>query len=382
MEGVVRLIVKAPNQQTEDQIIRCELGWTIGRLKDHLAQVYPSKPKSSEQKLIYSGQLLSDSAFLRDVLHHYGGGDQLDQSYTVHLVCAPTMPFYTDKARTNTSTNGQDGNMGVLQPDAVLNPVQSERLQSQSLESEEVNNPGSSSAQLYSTQRYYNQLNSQQIAWMQQAYTHYLTQYMQMMAAQGIQVQSSIPYIQPVNTNTNEAVNNNNRDDHQRAAAHGAGAPIDPAEANNANNNAAAADERGDGGIVLNRDWLDFFYMLSRVIVLFSIVYFYSSPLRFLIVTFLGFAVYLYQGGFFRVQPMLLVDNNNGRVDNNNQILQNEAVGAQALPAQQPPPAPQTDTHVNPNDEDEGQRPGALAFAWTFFSSFFASLIPDQPNVV
>lgn len=81
------------------------------------------------------------------------------------------------------------------------------------------------------------------------------------------------------------------------------------------------------------------------------------------------------------MQPILLVDNNN-RVDNNNQIIQNEAVGAQALPAQQPPPAPQTDTQVNPNEEDEAQRPGALAFAWTFFSSFFASLIPDQPNVV
>lgn len=79
---------------------------------------------------------------------------------------------------------------------------------------------------------------------------------------------------------------------------------------------------------------------------------------------------------------MLLVDNNNGRVDNNNQILQNEAVGAQALPPQQPPPPPQTETLVNQNEENEAQRPGALAFAWTFFSSFFASLIPDQPNVV
>lgn len=112
------------------------------------------------------------------------------------------------------------------------------------------------------------------------------------MAAQGIQVQSNIPYIQPLNTNANETANNNHRDDQQRAAAHGVGAAIDPAEANNANNNAPVAEER-DGGMGLNRDWLDFFYMLSRVIVLFSIVYFYSSPLRFLIVTFLGFAVYL-----------------------------------------------------------------------------------------
>lgn len=113
------------------------------------------------------------------------------------------------------------------------------------------------------------------------------------MAAQGIQLQSNIPYIQPLNANPNEPTSNNNRDDQQRVAANGLGAAADPAEANNANNNAAAAEDRADGGMGLNRDWLDFFYMLSRVIVLFSIVYFYSSPLRFLIVTFLGFAVYL-----------------------------------------------------------------------------------------
>lgn len=42
----VRLIIKAPNQQIEDQIISCELGWTIRKLKDYLAEVYPSKPVS------------------------------------------------------------------------------------------------------------------------------------------------------------------------------------------------------------------------------------------------------------------------------------------------------------------------------------------------
>lgn len=42
----VRLIIKAPNQQIEDQIVICELGWTIRKLKDYLAEVYPSKPVS------------------------------------------------------------------------------------------------------------------------------------------------------------------------------------------------------------------------------------------------------------------------------------------------------------------------------------------------
>lgn len=42
----VTLIVKAPNQQFEDQTIQCELTWTIKRLKGYLSEVYPCKPVS------------------------------------------------------------------------------------------------------------------------------------------------------------------------------------------------------------------------------------------------------------------------------------------------------------------------------------------------
>uniref|UniRef100_A0A182P493 Ubiquitin-like domain-containing protein n=1 Tax=Anopheles epiroticus TaxID=199890 RepID=A0A182P493_9DIPT len=66
----VTLIVKASNQQCEDLTIKCEPSWTIRRLKGHLTEVYPGKPSTDEQKLIYSGQLLSDSVVLKDVLRH------------------------------------------------------------------------------------------------------------------------------------------------------------------------------------------------------------------------------------------------------------------------------------------------------------------------
>lgn len=94
-----------------------------------------------------------------------------------------------------------------------------------------------------------------------------------------------------------------------------------------------------------------------------------------------------FQGGFFRVQPILLPENNNGRgdrVDNNNQMLQNEAIGPEPVPQQQNGQVPtvQAEARTNANEEHEEERPGALAFTWTFFSTFFASLIPDQPNVI
>lgn len=45
----------------------------------------PITQKSDEQKLIYSGKLLRDSAVLKDVLRQYDGQD----THTVHLVFTP-----------------------------------------------------------------------------------------------------------------------------------------------------------------------------------------------------------------------------------------------------------------------------------------------------
>ncbi|PNJ46905.1 HERPUD2 isoform 5, partial [Pongo abelii] len=46
MEIPVTLIIKAPNQKYSDQTISCFLNWTVGKLKTHLSNVYPSKPSS------------------------------------------------------------------------------------------------------------------------------------------------------------------------------------------------------------------------------------------------------------------------------------------------------------------------------------------------
>ncbi|KAL9707233.1 hypothetical protein quinque_010751 [Culex quinquefasciatus] len=85
MDLDITLIVKASNQQFEDQTIKCEPSWTIRRLKSHLTEVYPGKPSTDEQKLIYSGQLLGDSIVLKDILRHYDG----QKTHTVHLVFTP-----------------------------------------------------------------------------------------------------------------------------------------------------------------------------------------------------------------------------------------------------------------------------------------------------
>merc|ERR1712214_212892 len=60
------------------------------------------------------------------------------------------------------------------------------------------------------------------------------------------------------------------------------------------------------------RDVLDWCYVATRVLVLFSVVYFYSSLARFALAAGLGIIFYLYNNGFF------------GQRDNNNE--QNAAV--------------------------------------------------------
>lgn len=379
MEGAaVKLIIKTPNQQIKDQVVNCDIEWTIGRLKEYLSEVYPSKPERASQKLIYSGQLLNDSTCLKDVLRQCDG--QEDQAYTVHLVCA-SQKMMPEQNKESTSSITSSTRTTVEY--ARLNNTNNVQNLAENVNNFTIQH---SPTQLYSTQQYFDPRNSQQMAWMQQAYTHYFTQYMQLMAAQGIPLQTSIPYVQQMNVNTNDSVqnsygnntsnnnNNNNVGDEQQQPA------VQDADINGGNN---GAEEDG----AFNIDWLDFSYTLSRIIVLFSLLYFYSSPLRFLIVMFLGFTMYLYQGGFFRVQPILLPENNNGRVDrvdNNNQVLQNEVAGPQPVAQQQNDQTPilHAETITNANEDHEEERPGALAFTWTFFSTFFASIIPDQPNVI
>lgn len=45
----VTIIVKAPNQQFEDQTIKCEPTWSIRKLKGYLTEVYPCNPVSRWQ---------------------------------------------------------------------------------------------------------------------------------------------------------------------------------------------------------------------------------------------------------------------------------------------------------------------------------------------
>lgn len=46
VDGLVTLVIRAPNQKYTDQTINCCQSWTVEKLKAHLSDVYPSKPVS------------------------------------------------------------------------------------------------------------------------------------------------------------------------------------------------------------------------------------------------------------------------------------------------------------------------------------------------
>ncbi|KAK6630576.1 hypothetical protein RUM43_014561 [Polyplax serrata] len=325
IEIPVKLIVKAPNQQFEDQTIHCSLTWTIKRLKGYLSEVYPSKPNTEDQRLIYYGQLLNDSVTLKDIFTRYEAGEE---THTVHLVCMPSKETLKMQARkiaeesskkakeASTTGSSTSHRLSVNEDEILLGERQGESSQTM----------GRGYFQPVNYHNWMNGIHSQasapnnylqQWAWMQQIYAHYyLTQYMDMLARQNGYTerrQTEAPNI-PEPQVAHDADDEENR-----------------------------------------RDWLDYFYILSR----------------------------LYQIGLLRINQIQGLDNNNEAVNNNIPVDNNNdghegVVGdvqrAEDTPGQAAPDLPIIRENVEP--------PSFAALTWTFVTSFFSSIIPETQNAL
>merc|ERR1719340_451728 len=161
--------------------------------------------------------------------------------------------------------------------------------------------------------------NQNQATMMQQMYANYMTQYIQYLQSVGA-------IYQMPSANTQDVVDHSNQITDEARAALGVGAEAPQAQVLNHVAAAAVADapvadnnnfimNAGAGGIGAmededdinggQRDVLDWCYVATRVLVLFSVVYFYSSLARFALAAGLGIIFYLYNNGFFgqREQP-------------------------------------------------------------------------------
>jgi len=221
---------------------------------------------------------------------------------------------------------------------------------------------------------------------MQQMYSQYWAQYAQMMQYGPAAMPPMFwPQPTPVPEPVSPAAAGNAAPANQNAA------PAAPANQNVRLNAQGGVEDEEEEGPPGQWDWLDWAHGLARMCVIFTAVYFYASMSRLVLVLGFGFLAYLYnQGWLFQPQQR-----QRGAAPQQQQQQQpQQAAQPPAEPhqdRQEPQERPQeAGAGVEVADElhramdDPGvvppplQEPHPLRLAWTFVSSFFASLVPER----
>ncbi|MEE6465731.1 hypothetical protein FKM82_006668 [Ascaphus truei] len=397
MDNPVTLVIKAPNQKYNDQTIDCFLDWTVEKLKTHLSKVYPSKPPTKDQRLVYSGKLLLDHLLLKDVLRKQDG------HHMVHLVCASRSPPGSPKAGTSRESIGTAS--------TSENSSSSERLGSTPLSStrgEGSPTPSYVSAEelryRHTSQMYTNTTHSQPVSyirpehvgnhghagqgapavfplysvyspfqmmmWQQMYARQYYMQYQAVASGQAVSDGETARPASPPAINSDRPPPNPPR-----------AAPNVAPEVNQNQN----VQMNAQGGPLmneedLNRDWLDWMYTVSRAAILLSIVYFYSSFSRFVMVMCAMIVVYMHQAGWFPFrqeegQRQARDNFAEANHDNNNDLQEMERRMDEGLDDE-------AGEETGDDADDAMPRPGLVASAWSFITTFFTSLIPEGPPQV
>ncbi|XP_048752904.2 homocysteine-responsive endoplasmic reticulum-resident ubiquitin-like domain member 2 protein [Ostrea edulis] len=380
----VTLVIRAPNQRIEDHTVECMLGWTVKKLKKHLEVVYPSNPKETQQRLIYSGKLLADEMTLKDIIIQ----NEERLHHTVHLVCSPSVDNSFIESRNHPE---KSVNSNISSTYTTSNVHSSEGLRHR-LHQDQTSQP-STTASFGST----NSTSQPPPMMMPNSPGVALTPEQYMMMMQNYYYQMNTQYMQYYQTGTYQPMNGSVVSEQETEAPRENVQQAPAARPDNANlvMNAQGGMEDDDDDEFGQRDWLDYVYTFSRFLVLISIVYFYSNFTRFLAVAAFFFLVYLYQTGWFNVRRR-------------NPEPENEDNPAQEQPQQteNTPRDPETEENSHRTEEDperneensdrteeerntpqtdntteteEPPPPGALAVAWCFVSTFFSSLIPEPP---
>ncbi|KAK6982276.1 homocysteine-responsive endoplasmic reticulum-resident ubiquitin-like domain member 2 protein, partial [Biomphalaria glabrata] len=399
----VTLTIKAPNQRMEDQTVDCMLGWTIKKLKQHLENVYPSKPKHNEQRLIYSGRLLQDHLTLKEILRQYEGSEIPNNIHTVHLVCSssadssPSSASETKVAAENLRPHKSSSNVDTPRTEATPN-ILGEGLRHRFTQShgDDHNFRQHMPHNIHNTNTFQEQVTNmnpeyhyspEQYAWMMQnyAYSQYMMQYMQYYQAA---YYSGLPYAgqmfppnfapQPVTSTDRQA------QPQQQVPAAGQAARA------NVRMNAQGGVEEDDEEEGEPRDWLHHVYFFMRFLTFMGILFFYSNLTRFLVVFAGSISIYILQ----KLRKYWQ------RAQREQQQRQEQQQQQQQQPDQAEPniernpsdnePEPRTETPNEDAQQDaqaeqvnEGNRVyGALLFVCTTIQSFFMSLLPTPPELL
>uniref|UniRef100_A0A8C3JEK0 HERPUD family member 2 n=1 Tax=Calidris pygmaea TaxID=425635 RepID=A0A8C3JEK0_9CHAR len=286
----VTLIIKAPNQKYTDQTINCFLDWTVGKLKSHLSNVYPSKPQDEYHMvhLVCTSRTPPSSPKPSTSREGHGASPSSSSSNLDSSGSTAASPTSQEASSTLSNTSA-DGVRHRNLPQAQSNPTPSHQFPY--LMQGNIGNqfPGQGVPAGFSMYPAFSPL---QMIWWQQMYARQY--YMQYQAAVSAQVTSST---EPVRSAVAQAVNSERAPANEPAAAPNVAVqenrPVNPNVQMNAQGGPVVNEED------FNRDWLDWMYTFSRAAILLSIVYFYSSFSRFVMVMGAMLLVYLHQAGWF-----------------------------------------------------------------------------------
>ncbi|KAM4614169.1 homocysteine-responsive endoplasmic reticulum-resident ubiquitin-like domain member 1 protein [Discoglossus pictus] len=365
-DGEVTLLIRSPSLKQEEREVRTRRDCTVRELKAQLRRELSGEPMEQDQRLIYSGKLLPDQLKLNEVLSK-------ESRHVLHLVCstrsAPRSQVQEKKQPIGnipvTSQPVSPSAEGIRQ--RIL-PQNIPTAQTGNARNLNVNQPGANP--VFSPYAMYS---PQQILWLQQMYARqYYMQYFAAATSPSSQAQR-VPDIPVV----------------AGAAAPDQMAPPFPANnqpanldvqppANPAANPNIQLDARGrllEEDDDINRDWLHWLYTIARFSIFLSILYFYSSVSRFMMVLVAMILMYLHHAGLFpfRRRPQA-------------QEVVNPA--PQAVPNHQDQNNNLQGEDEQPNDANNATAAAALQTqsfantAWVFFKTFFASLIPEGPPAV
>jgi len=370
----VQIKIKSPSANIPDLEFKCDINERIIQIKTRISESFPTKPAESAQKLVYSGKILKDSDHLCDILRF----EDECPAFTFHLVCSiprkqMASPASSDGLRqrsTGSSSSNTTSGTSLPEPIAQINTNQNNPMLEEMMRS-------------FSTQ--YSQAmasmsgtpNEAEVVAMQQMYNQYVSLYMQYVQSQSAPQQSQV------------LLQQNFPNQNQFNIAEPNAAPAFPVAGEGAPNaamvvNAGAAGQiQADAGGNRNRDILDWVYVMTRVLLLFSVIYFHSSFFRLAFVAGLGFLVYVYQ------------NRRNGRAragaqnqNRPNARAQNQQPNPEVVEQQQDDQGA-NEADVETDDTDavetpavEEPKPSKFAVVFTFFSTLLSSIIPEQPQVV
>lgn len=218
-----------------------------------------------------------------------------------------------------------------------------------------------------------------QLSWFQQIYARqYYMQYLAATAASGAFVPTpSTQEIPVVSTPAPAPIHNQfpaeNQPANQNAAAQ---AVVNPGANQNLRMNAQGGPlvEEDDE---INRDWLDWTYSAATFSVFLSILYFYSSLSRFLMVMGATVVMYLHHVGWFpfRQRPVQNFPDDGPPREAANQDPNNNLQGGMDHEMEDPNRLPPDREVLDP----EHTSPSFMSTAWLVFKTFFASLLPEGP---